>query len=112
MSDDGVTRRIDPDERAWREVVERTVRSDDGCIERTARLWVSRAEFGRDDDSTTALSGSTAVCALIVLAIPMILYSELVTPTGGINYAGMVIGLVLMVGAGLAHRRSPSNRGT
>lgn len=69
-------------------------------------------EFGRDDEPAGTLSGSTAVCALIVLAIPVILYSELVTPIGGINYAGMVIGLVLMFGAGLAHRWSSSNRGT
>ena len=112
MSDDGLGRGAGPDERAWREAVERAVRSDDDCIERTARLHASRAEFGREGDPVDTPSGSTAVCGLIVLAIPVILYSELVTPTGGINYAGMVIGLVLMFGAGLAHRWSPSNRGT
>ncbi|WP_336345061.1 hypothetical protein [Halalkalicoccus ordinarius] len=105
MSDDGPMDRAGPDERAWREIVDRTVRSDDDCCELVDGLRASRSEFDENADADAAgvSRAQTAMAALIVLAIPVILYSDLVTPNGAINYAGMGTGLVLMVAAGLAH---------
>ena len=104
MSDDGPMDRAGPDERAWREIVDRTVRSDDDCCELVDGLRASRLEFDENADADAGASRAhTAMAALIVLAIPVILYSDLVTPNGAINYAGMGTGLVLMVAAALAH---------
>lgn len=103
MSDDGPRGRVGPDERAWMEIVDRTVRSDDDCCDIADGLRASRLEFHEDADATSVSRAQTAMVALIVLAIPVILYSDLMTPNGATNYAGMGTGLVLMVAAALAH---------
>lgn len=106
MSDDGPRARAGPDERAWREIVDRTVRSDHDCCELADGLRASRSEFNEnaDADANTGVSrAQTAMAVLIVLAIPVILYSDLMTPSGATNYAGMGTGLVLMIAAALAH---------
>lgn len=102
MSDEGVGDRAGPDERAWREIVDRTARSGTDCCERADRLRTSRAEFdGTSDDGIPYTR--VALVVLIVAAVPVILYSDLMTPNGATNYAGMGTGLVLMIVATLAH---------
>jgi hypothetical protein len=101
MSDEGARDRGGPDERAWREVVDRTARSGGDCCERVEHLRTSRTEFDEVGGGTSRTR--TALVVLIVVAVPVILYSDLVTPNGATNYAGMGAGLVLMVVATLAH---------
>lgn len=105
MTDDPVTDRSTPDDRAWRTAVERNIRAGDDCTGRSIGLQTSRAEFDRAGDSDATGSWfRTAVRALVVVAVPLIIYTEMTTPSGTINYAGMGIGLVLMVAGGLVHR--------
>jgi hypothetical protein len=104
MSDEGARDRGGPDERAWREVVDRTARSGGDCCELVEHLRTSRTEFDEVDEVGGGTSRTrTALVVLIVVAVPVILYSDLVTPNGATNYAGMGAGLVLMAVATLAH---------
>ena len=100
MSDDPVGRESDT-EREWRETVERYTSAADDCTQFSAGLAASRSAFderkvGRPN------RGKLAVGGLVLLAVPLIVYSELTTPTGAINYGGLGIGLVLMIIGGLS----------
>lgn len=91
------------DERAWRELVERRVPADHDCTQLAGDLAASRRAF----DATTEPAGSRRrrwiVRGLVLLAIPLIVYSEITTPTGAVNYSGLGIGVVLMLAGGLAY---------
>lgn len=101
MSDDSAGRESDT-EREWRETVERCISADHDCTQLSAELAESRRAFGeRDVGRSNRLR--LAVSGLVVLAIPLIVYSELTTPTGAINYEGLGIGLVLMIVGGLSY---------
>lgn len=104
MTDGRDGERIDPIEHDWRETVERAVQAGDDCSERAARLRASRQEFDPIDESTAGSShGLLAIRLLILLSIPVILYTELVAPSPGINYAGAGMGLVLMIAGSLTY---------
>ncbi len=102
MRNGSVRRDADADELAWRELVERRVSVDQDCMQRVGELAVSRRTFDPDDE-TGSHRLRWAVRGLVLLAVPLIVYSELVTPTGAMNYSGMGIGMVLMLAGGLAY---------
>ncbi|WP_122090201.1 hypothetical protein [Halalkalicoccus subterraneus] len=100
MSENSAGRESDT-EREWRATVERYVSANDDCTRLSAGLAESRRAF--DDRGTNRSSRlRLVVSGLVVLAIPLIVYSELITPTGAINYGGVGIGLTLMVAGGLS----------
>jgi hypothetical protein len=104
MNEEGMdVERIPPDERAWRDTVERDVGTDQGCVERAERLQASRDELDDGDPEDAPLLGRTAVLAVIALAVPVIMYTEFVAPSGGVNYAGLGTGLALMIVGVLAY---------
>lgn len=101
MSDDPAERESDA-EREWRETVDRYTSADDDCTQLSIGLAESRSAF---DERETGRANRIrlAVAGLVVLAVPLIIYSELVTPTGAINYGGLGIGLMLMIVGGLSY---------
>lgn len=88
-------------EREWRATVERYVSSNDDCTGLSAGLAESRRAF-ENRETNRSNRFRLVVSTLIVLAIPLIVYSELITPTGAINYGGVGIGLTLMVAGGFS----------
>lgn len=103
MTDGSVERDTVADERAWRELVERRVAVDHDCTQRVGELAASRRAF--DPGTEPAGSGRRrwVIRCLVLLAIPLIVYSEITTPTGVVNFSGMGIGVVLMLVGGLAY---------
>lgn len=100
---DGSAGRGDAEERAWRELVERRVSADHDCTQRVGELVAGRRTFDPDGETTGSNRLRWVTRALVILAIPLIVYSELTTPTGAMNYSGMGIGVVLMLAGGLAY---------
>lgn len=103
MSDRSVVRGRDADEREWRERVEARLSTEHDCTQRASELAASRQEFAERPTTTGSSRRKWAVRALVVVAIPLIVYSELSTPSGGINYSGLGIGVVLMLAGWLAY---------
>lgn len=103
MSDRAAVRARDAEEREWRERIEGRLSTEHDCVQRAGELMASR----RDLETNAASGGSSrrkwVIRSLIVVAIPLIAYSELMTPSGMINYSGMGIGVVLMLAGGLAY---------
>lgn len=102
MTDDPAARGSGTTEREWRETVEQQLSAGSDCTERAGELATSRRAF---DTSEKGGSNRTrwVLNGLVLLAIPLIVYSELMTPTGAINYSGLGIGAVLMLAGGLAY---------
>lgn len=92
----------DADEQAWRELVERRISADHDCTQRVGELTASRRTF-EPGGETGSNRLRWAVRGLVVLSIPLIVYSELTTPTGAMNYSGMGIGAILMLAGGLMY---------
>ncbi|KYH25710.1 hypothetical protein HAPAU_23880 [Halalkalicoccus paucihalophilus] len=103
MTDGSVGRGADADERAWRTLVERRVAADHDCTQLAGNLAASRRTFESGTEPTGSSRRRWAIRGLVLLAIPLIVYSELTTPTGVVNYSGMGIGVVLMLAGGLAY---------
>jgi hypothetical protein len=103
MRDDSAAYGGDTTEREWRETLNTHVSVEQDCVERAGELTARRRAFdvtnntGGSDRTRWMLSG------LVLLAIPLIVYSGLLTPTGAINYSGLGIGAVLMLAGGLAY---------
>ncbi|ADJ15617.1 hypothetical protein [Halalkalicoccus jeotgali] len=102
MTDGSVGGDASPDERAWRELIERRISIEHDCPQRAGELAASRRAFEATGDPSKSNRLRTVVRGLVVLAIPLIVYSELTAPTGAINYGGLGIGIALMVAGGLA----------
>ncbi len=102
MTDEPVVCGGDADEQAWRELVEQQVAPGHDCVQRAGSLAASRRAF---DPGTPSKAGRWrwAIRGLVLLAIPLIVYSEITTPTGAVNYSGMGIGVVLMLAGGLSY---------
>lgn len=105
MTDGSVRRDVDADERGWRELVERHIPADHDCTQRAGDLAACRLAFDSDTESRSRGSRRRrwAVRGLVLLAIPLIVYSEITTPTGEMNYSGLGIGIVLMLAGGLSY---------
>jgi hypothetical protein len=77
----------------WTTTVDRAVTPDDDCTE-IAALLEERRERDREEKPVHRAIPWAALALL--LAVPLVLYSELVTPTGSRNLLGMAIGAALM----------------
>lgn len=103
MRNDPVARGGDTTEREWRETLEEHVSIDQDCAERAGELTTRRRAFDVPDDTAGSNRSRWMLSGLVLLAIPLIVYSELMTPTGAINYSGLGIGAVLMLAGGLSY---------
>lgn len=103
MRDDPATDGGDATEREWRETLEKHVSAGQGCVERAGELTARRQALDASKDAGSSNRTRWLLSGLMLLAIPLIAYSELMTPTGSINYSGLGIGAVLMLAGGLAY---------
>ncbi|MEM4779968.1 MAG: hypothetical protein QXG03_00145 [Halalkalicoccus sp.] len=89
-------------ERAWRQTVDRATAEGDDCTQLAGRLAASRREFEADEPASTNRA-RWVLSGLILIAIPLIVYSGLMTPTDAINYKGLGIGIALMLAGALSY---------
>ncbi len=77
----------------WTATVDRAVTPDDDCTEVAALLEERRV---RDREETAVRRTIPWAALALLLAVPLVVYSELVTPTGSRNLLGMAVGAALM----------------
>ncbi|WP_331232614.1 hypothetical protein [Natronorarus salvus] len=77
----------------WTTTIDRAVTPDDDCTE-IAGLLQERRDHDRETRSVRRAIPWAALA--LVVAVPLLLYSELLTPTGSRNFFGMAIGAALM----------------
>lgn len=103
MTDEPVVRSGDAEERAWHEAIERRLSADHDCSQLAGELTTSGRMLEAEAESAGSSRIKWVVRGLVLVAIPLIVYSELVTPIGAINYGGMGIGAVLMLAGWLSY---------
>jgi len=78
----------------WTAAIDRAVTPDDDCTE-IAGLLEERRTHDREGESGRRTFPWAALA--LVVAVPLLLYSELVTPPGSQNLYGVAIGAALMI---------------